>query len=267
MIYQADIDASTKGKERVAEKERLDIKIIDVDARGLQCPGPILELKKSIAGIAQGDRLRTMASDPGFAHDVKAWCEMTGNELVDLKQEGGTITAVIEKCAPKAETAATVKSSATDTSIILFSDDFDKALASLVVANGAASAGKKTTVFFTFWGLNLIKKQNPPKVRKDFMGRMFSWMMPSDSRKLKLSKMNMGGMGVKMMRQRMKSLNINSLEEMLQSAMDNGVKMVACTMSMDVMGVKREELIDGIEVGGVATYLQASDTSTNTLFI
>jgi len=265
MIYQADVEG--KHKEREGITERIDIRIVDVDARGLQCPGPILELKNSIDGIAQEDRLRIKASDPGFVHDVKAWCEITGNILIDLKQEGECITAVIEKAAPKPESVASVRNTMTDTSIILFSDDFDRALASLVVANGATSVGKKTTLFFTFWGLNLIKKKNPPKVKKDLMGRMFSLMMASNSKKLKLSKMNMGNMGVKMIRKRMKDLNINSLEEMLQSAMGNGVRMVACTMSMDVMGVKKEELIDGVEVGGVATYLQASDTSTNTLFI
>ena len=265
-IYQSDVE----GRNREVPMQKIDVKILDVDAAGLQCPGPILALKKAMDRVAQGDRIREVASDPGFATDVKAWCSMTGNTLVDLKQNAGKITAIIEKGVPRdllAPAQASAGVGGRDTSLVLFSDDFDRALAAMVIANGAAGAGKKATVFFTFWGLNLLKKSRPPKVKKDFMGRMFGMMLPSDSTKLSLSKMNMGGMGTKMMRRRIKKLNIDSLEEMFQTAIDNGVRMVACTMSMDVMGVKREELIDGIEVGGVASFLAATDTSTNTLFI
>jgi peroxiredoxin family protein len=143
----------------------------------------------------------------------------------------------------------------------------DKALASLVIANGAAGAGKKVTVFFTFWGLNIIKKVKKPKVRKDFMGFMFGLMLPSSLHRLSLSKLSMGGMGNWMMKGRMKSLKIDSLQEMLDSAVAAGVRMVACTMSMDVMGVKKEELLDSVEAGGVATMLDAADSSRATFFI
>lgn len=262
-IYQTDVDGKVKPRE--VPRERIDVRMIEVDAAGLQCPGPIMELKKAVNNIAQGDRIKEVASDPGFAKDVAAWCEMTGNTLVDLQQEAGAITAIIEKGAPKEKSTGT--GGGTDTSLILFSDDFDRALASMVVANGAVAAGKTTTVFFTFWGLNLLKKQKAPRVKKDFMGRMFGMMLASNSTQLQLSKMSMAGMGSKMMRRRMRKLNIDSLETMVQNALDNGVRMVACTMSMDVMGVKKEELIDGIEYGGVATYLQSTDTASNTLFI
>ena len=257
---------SGKTEEHAVPMERIDVRILEVDAAGLQCPGPIMELKKAVNQIAQGDRIREVASDPGFAKDVQAWCDMTGNTLVDLQQEAGAITALIEKGAPREDLAGS-GSGGRDTSLILFSDDFDRALASMVIANGAVAAGKKATIFFTFWGLNLLKKKSAPRVKKDFMGRMFGMMLPSSSRKLNLSKMSMGGMGTKMMRSRMKKLNIDSLEQMFESALKNGVRMVACTMSMDVMGVKKEELVDGIEYGGVATYLSATDSSTNTLFI
>ncbi|PIE04832.1 MAG: hypothetical protein CSA76_02085 [Spirochaetales bacterium] len=274
-IYSTDIEAGRK--EREVAHARIDVKTLEVNAAGLQCPGPILELKKAINQVAQGDRVLETASDPGFAQDVKAWCEMTGNNLINLQQEKGQITALIEKGVPAgsasgpaaqgSQGASGLPPSALNTSLIMFSQDFDRALATLVIANGAASAGKKATVFFTFWGLNLIRKNPKPRVSKDFMGRMFDMMLPAHSGKLKLSKLNMGGMGVKMMRGRMKKLRIDSLEQMLKTAMDNGVRMVACTMSMDVMGVKKEELIDGVEVGGVATYLQAADQASNTLFI
>lgn len=263
-IYQSDIEGQVRSRE--IPLQQIAVKTLDVDAAGLQCPGPILALKKAVDQVAQGDRIRETASDPGFAKDVKAWCDMTGNTLVNLQQNAGEIVALIEKGAPE-DSDASASAGGRDTSLVLFSDDFDRALAAMVIANGAVSAGKKATVFFTFWGLNLLKKNRPPKIKKDFMGKMFGMMLPSNSTKLGLSKMNMGGMGTRMMRRRMKKLNIDSLEEMFQTALNNGVRMVACTMSMDVMGVKQEELIDGIEVGGVASFLSATDTSTNTLFI
>ena len=126
----------------------------------------------------------------------------------------------------------------------MFSDDLDKALASLVIANGAAATGEKVTVFFTFWGLNVIKKTKKPAVSKDIFGKMFGMMLPSSSKKLSLSKMNMLGMGSKMMRHIMKVRGIDSLESLRQQAIDNGVEFIACQMSMDVMGVAREELLD-----------------------
>jgi len=242
------------------------IKTLEVDACGLQCPGPILKLKTEMDKLSPGDQLREIASDPGFAKDVESWCRMTGNRLVLLDQAAGKITAVIEKGQPLGA-AARMVSSGNDTTLIVFSDDMDKALASLVIANGAASAGKKVTIFFTFWGLNVIKRVKKPKVKKDFMGFMFGLMLPANLNKLSLSKLSMGGMGNAMMKGRMKSLKIDSLQEMLDSAIQSGVRLVACNMSMDVMGVKPEELIAGVESGGVATMLDAADSSRATFFI
>lgn len=150
---------------------------------------------------------------------------------------------------------------------MLFSDDLDKALATFVLANGAAATGEKVTIFFTFWGLNAIKKSNKPKVKKDIFGRMFSMMLPSDSKALKLSKMNMFGIGSRMMRYIMKNKNVNSLEELRESALKSGVEFIACQMSMDVMGVSREELIDEVNVGGVATYMNRTEDANLNLFI
>ena len=123
------------------------------------------------------------------------------------------------------------------------------------------------TIFFTFWGLNAIKKVRKPQVQKDIFGRMYGMMLPSSSLKLKLSKMNMGGIGSRMMRYLMKSKGVDSLESLRQQAIDNGVEFIACQMSMDVMGVKKEELLDNVSVGGVATYMDRADQANVNLFI
>jgi peroxiredoxin family protein len=157
--------------------------------------------------------------------------------------------------------------SGNETTLIVFSDDLDKALASFVIANGAAATGKKVTMFFTFWGLSVIKRREKVRTSKDFMGRMFSWMLPRNSQKLSLSKMNFAGLGPGMMRGRMKAKRIDPLETMIQTALQAGVRMTACQMSMDIMGVVKEELIDGVELGGVATYLEAASSAAVNLFI
>jgi len=255
-IYQTD-------PERTDPIRPSFIQLLEVDAMGLQCPGPILKLKTEMDKLPAGGRLRETASDPGFASDVASWAKMTGNTLVELVQERGKITAVVEKGGGTPITPM----GGNNTTLVVFSDDMDKALASLVIANGAASAGKKVTMFYTFWGLNVIKKVKKPAVRKDLLGRMFGMMLAPSLHGLKLSKLHMAGMGTWMMKGRMKSLKIDSLQEMLDAALKSGVRMVACTMSMDVMGVKMEELVDGIEAGGVAAMLEAADTSRATFFI
>ncbi len=247
------------------------VKTIEVDACGLQCPGPVLKLKTEMAALKPGERLIQKASDPGFFKDVKSWCNMTGNQLLSLDSNEGIITAIIEKGSniqPQQTngTAVSVQLPKNKT-MVVFSDDMDRALASLVIANGAASMGKQVTLFFTFWGLNIIKKADKPKINKDLMGRMFGKMMPENAGKLKLSKMNMMGMGSMMMKKRMLAKRVDSIEDMIKTALDNDVRMIACQMSMDVMGVNAEELIDGVEIGGVATYLEEAEKSNLNLFI
>jgi peroxiredoxin family protein len=151
--------------------------------------------------------------------------------------------------------------------IIVFSGDMDKVMASMIIANGAAAMGSDVTMFFTFWGLNALRKAKKIKVKKDFMESMFGFMMPRGAEKLGISNMNFGGMGAKMMKDIMKKKNVNTLPELIESAQMMGVKMIACTMSMDVMGLREEELIDGIEFAGVATYLGESDDANVNLFI
>lgn len=242
------------------------IKTIKIDAVGLACPGPVMKLKEAIDSVNEGERVEIVATDAGFARDAQAWCNTTGNQFVSSVEDKGKFTVVIEKGSTDAR-GLEKKSTGKGKTFIMFSDDLDKALATFVLANGAAATGQKTTIFFTFWGLNVIKKENKPVVEKDTLGKMFGMMLPSDSSKLKLSKMNMAGAGSKMMRHIMKEKGIDSLESLRQQAIDNGVEFIACQMSMDVMGVKAEELLDNVTIGGVATYMERADDANVNLFI
>lgn len=151
--------------------------------------------------------------------------------------------------------------------LIVFSGDYDKAMAALIIANGAAAMGDEVTLFFTFWGLNLLRRPKKVRVKKSIVESMFGRMMPRGAERPGLSKMNMGGVGARMMKWVMRKKNVQSLAALLESAQTLGVKFIACTMSMDVMGIKKEELIDGLEFAGVASYLgEASEAGVN-LFI
>lgn len=240
--------------------------IVEVNACGLMCPGPIMKLKSTYEQLDNDAMLCITATDQAFAKDVKSWCKMTGADLVSLDKQAGQVKALVRKQQPKA-CAPAQQGGAENKTIVVFSDDLDKALASFVIANGAASTGKKVSMFFTFWGLNVIKKSQKPAVEKDIWGRMFSWMLPSDSKALKLSQMNMMGIGSKMMRFLMKKKKIDSLESLIAQAREQGVEFIACTMSMDVMGVKKEELLDDVTLGGVATYLERTEEANLNLFI
>lgn len=242
---------------------------LTVDACGLSCPGPILKLKSSVEDLKPGERLEVKATDAGFPRDAEAWCKSTGNRFLSSVSDGGIYKVVIEKGEPAAGTSLTAPAASTSAgkTFIMFSDDLDKALATFVLANGAAATGKHVTIFFTFWGLNVIKRQQKPQVKKDLFGAMFDKMLPSSSLKLGLSKLNMGGIGAKMMRHIMQQKKIDSLESLRQQAIDNGVEFIACQMSMDVMGVRREELLDGVTVGGVATYMERAEAANVNLFI
>jgi peroxiredoxin family protein/TusA-related sulfurtransferase len=241
---------------------------IDIDARGMQCPGPIIRLNDEIKDVPAGKVVRVIATDPGFLNDIKSWCHVTANELLKTESEKGEQVAFIKKSLPgEVKSGVETVAVGSDKTIVVFNDDMDKALAAFVIANGALAMGRKVTLFFTFWGLNILKKKRPVKVEKDFISRMFSLMLPSGSDKLKLSKLNMFGMGGALMKKIMKKKNIEGLDELMKKALDSGVRIIACQMSMDVMGIKKEELIDGIEVGGVASYIEASENSNLNLFI
>lgn len=242
------------------------VKTLKIDACGLQCPGPVMKIRQAVDALSDGERIEMVATDPGFARDAQAWCNTTGNRLISNSESKGRYTVVIEKGSPEA-CAGVAPCDDRGKTLILFSDDLDKALATFVLANGAAATGRKVTVFFTFWGLNVIKKVSKPKVEKDFFGRMFGLMLPSSSLRLRLSKMSMLGIGDRMMRHIMKRKGIDSLESLRQQALDSGVEFIACQMSMDVMGVKREELLDEVTVGGVATYMERAERANVNLFV
>ncbi len=260
-----------------------------LDACGLSCPGPLMAVKKAMDALQEGDILEVVASDPGFYADVQAWSKHTHNTLLDLSKSKGIITALIQKGMISTPTNSAEGKSATqgaasavamngqnttplsldkdNKTIVVFSGDLDKAIASFIIANGAASMGKKVTMFFTFWGLNILRRNEAVPVKKGFMDSLFGWMMPRGSKKLPLSQMNMLGMGSQMIRMVMKNKNIASLEELIQAGIDNGIEIVACQMSMDVMGIRPEELIDGVKIGGVGYYLGEAEDSNVNLFI
>jgi NADPH-dependent 2,4-dienoyl-CoA reductase/sulfur reductase-like enzyme/peroxiredoxin family protein/rhodanese-related sulfurtransferase/TusA-related sulfurtransferase len=271
-VAKRDLGPVTYTEGSGAPESTSDGEVVRVDACGLQCPGPIIRLKSEVDRAAPGTRIVMRASDPGFVRDAGAWCRMTGHTLERMDDDHGTFVATIVKRAqeqalvPRSE-AATTALAGNATTLIVFSDDLDKALASFVIANGAAASGKKVTMFFTFWGLSVIKRAQPAKTRKDFMAKMFGIFLPKSSKKLALSKMNFAGMGPVMMRGRMAGKKIDSLETMMETALRAGVTMTACQMSMDIMGVAKEDLIDGVELGGVASYLDAASMAGVNLFI
>ena len=256
----------TTGKPAAAETPQ-DAPALKIDACGLSFPGPIMKLKEGMDRLSPGQRMEITATDPGFARDAEAWCRSTGNRFASASATGGKHRITVERGNPEAHRDNSEEPQRRGKTFVLFSDDLDKALATFVLANGAAATGEKVTIFFTFWGLNAIKKSAKPKVEKDFFGRMFSRMLPSDSRQLRLSKMNMLGIGSKMMRHIMERKNIDSLETLRDAAVRAGVEFIACQMSMDVMGVHRDELLDNVTVGGVATYMNRADDAGLNLFI
>ncbi|WML46925.1 DsrE/DsrF/DrsH-like family protein [Neobacillus sp. PS3-34] len=225
-----------------------------------------MQVYKTIDGMKAGDVLEVHATDPGFAKDIKAWAEKTGNPLIESKFEDKKFKAFIQK-GDASSAPLTVSNAKDGTTMVVFSGDLDKTIASFIIACGAAAMDKKVTMFFTFWGLNVLRRSDSPHVEKDMMEKMFGMMMPKGVNELPLSKMNMAGMGAKMINHAMQKKNVDSLETLMKNAMEAGVKLVACSMSMDIMGIKQEELIDGVDIGGVASYLGDAEESRLNLFI
>ncbi|MCE9675399.1 CoA-disulfide reductase [Paraclostridium bifermentans] len=246
---------------------------IKLDACGLQCPGPIRRVFEEVSKMESGDIIEVKASDVAFSKDIKAWCETTGNSLLkaEFNKDKKAYVAYIQKgenpVNAKASCSLTNQVGKDGATMVVFSGDLDKAIASFIIATGAASMGKEVTMFFTFWGLNVLKRKEKVKVQKDTMEKMFDMMLPSNTNKLPLSKMNMGGMGPKMINEIMKKHNVDDIDTLINNAINMGVKLVACSMSMDLMGIKKEELIDGVDLGGVAAYLGAAEDSGLNLFI
>lgn len=235
-----------------------------VDAKNLKCPGPIVKVADYLRDKPVGTVIKVEATEDAFASDIKVWCARTGNHLDSLDIEGGVIKAQITR---SDKNDVPFDKAQNDKTFVVFSGDLDKTIAAFIIANGAAAMGRKVTMFFTFWGLNILRKSQKIKVKKTFIEKIFGIMMPRGTTKLGLSRMNMGGAGAKMIRGIMQKKGINSLEELIESAKSHGVRIVACQMSMDIMGIHKEELIDGVELGGVATFIGSGEESDMSLFI
>ncbi len=265
--YQPEMPTLAYAEEKMAAKPAPSGKKIRIDCCGLQCPGPIKKLKEAMDSSSVGDEILVFATDPGFTADAAAWCRRNGHTLLDVRYKGAKAEVHILKGSPVRQDPKDVPERSGKLSMVVFSGDLDKVLAAFVIANGALAMDSKVTMFFTFWGLNTLRKPGQQAEGKGVIDAMFGWMMPRGPGEMKLSKMNMLGAGTAMMKQVMKDKNVASLPDLLESAIKGGVKLVACTMSMEVMGIKKEELIEGIEFGGVATFLEESSQSGTTLFI
>ena len=188
----------------------------------------------------------------------------------DVTTQGGKIdvTALMERLSAVEQRVENLEESQPEdmVALIVFSGDLDRVLAAFVIATGAAAMGMEVSMFFTFWGLNVLKKDSN-LAGKGLFEKMMSVMSPSNSTQLPVSKMNYFGVGAKMLRQMMKDSNVSSLEEMIDMAREMGVKMMACEMSKDVMGIQDEELVGGLESAGVAAFLGESLRSRTNLFI
>ena len=262
--YRALLNGEEKSASGPQAQNSPEKEPVLIDAKGLKCPGPIVKVADYLRDKAVGETIIAEATEDAFASDIRVWCDRTGNHLDSLATENGVIRAQITR-ADKRETAPVKEKN--DKTFVVFSGDLDKTIAAFIIANGAAAMGRKVTMFFTFWGLNILRKRKKVKVVKTFIERMFGFMMPRGTTKLSLSRMNMGGAGAKMIRGIMKKKGISSLEELVESAKAHGVRIVACQMSMDIMGIHQEELIDGVELGGVATFIGYGEESDMSLFI
>ena len=252
------------------EENMNNIKIsAKLNACGLQCPGPIIKVKENIEKLNNGEVLEVSVNDMGFMKDIPAWCNSTGNTLLNVKNDNGTIKALVKKGISEDMTVTETlsKNGEKSTTIVLFSNDLDKALAAMIIASGFSSLGHKVSIFFTFWGINVLRKDNPPALKKDILSRMFGFMMPRGPKKLALSKMHMMGMGTGMMKHVMKMKNIDSLPVLMEQAQSMGVKFLVCEMAMNMMGIQEEEMVDNVERVGVANFAALSEKSTSTLFI
>ena len=257
-----------KGEDNSQKKDKSDnnsAKIVLVDAKGLKCPGPIVKVADYLRDKPDGTKIRVEATEDAFYSDIQIWCERTGNRLDAISFSDGVIQAGITRQTANKQSVPINEQN--DKTFVVFSGDLDRTIAAFIMANGAASMGRKVTMFFTFWGLNILRRAQNIKVKKTLIEKMFGFMMPRGTKKLGLSRMNMGGMGAKMIRWIMKEKGISSLEGLIDSAKAHGVKIVACQMSMDIMGIHKEELIDGVELGGVSTFLGSGEKSDMSLFI
>jgi len=191
--------------------------------------------------------------------------------LVTLKQPGEAAAPLTEPAAARLKELETriaaLESKDDKLTLVLFSGDFDKAMAAFIIANGAVAMGREVTIFVTFWGLDVLKKANFDTNGRGFLERMLLWMRPKGAGKLGTSQMNFGGLGPGLFKFMMKRHNVEKLESLIDMALEFGVKIVACQMSVDLMGIKQGDLLDGVEFGGVAAFLGDAYDGQVTLFI
>lgn len=243
---------------------------VDLDCSGLACPGPIMKLADTMKTLGAGDEVVVHVSDPGFALDGPAWAKRNGHELLDITPEGPGYVATMRKGGAVTRVAGsgvTVAPVTPKLSFVVFDGDLDKLIAAFIIANGALAMGEEVSMFFTFWGLNALRRSDPPKRERSALDAMFGAMMPRGADKLTLSQMNMMGAGTAMIKGVMKKNGVHSLPELIASAQAGGARIIGCTMTMDLLGIAESDLIDGVELGGVATFLGEAAESTTTLFI
>jgi NADPH-dependent 2,4-dienoyl-CoA reductase/sulfur reductase-like enzyme/peroxiredoxin family protein/rhodanese-related sulfurtransferase/TusA-related sulfurtransferase len=239
---------------------------VDLDCTGLACPGPIMKLQQKIDELNPGDEVLVHVSDPGFRLDAPAWAATNGHEMLDIRPEGPGYAATFRKRGGPIAGGAAARIRDKKT-LVVFSGDFDRVLAAFILANGSVAMGDEVSMFFTFWGLNALRRTDPPARERSAMDRAFAAMMPSGPDKMPLSTMNMLGGGPAMIKRIMKDHNVPSLPELIASAQQGGVRLVACTMTMDLLGIAKDDLIDGVELGGVAMMYGESNESNAQFFI
>lgn len=246
---------------------------VDLDCTGLACPGPIMKLQERMTALAPGDEILAHVSDAGFGLDAPAWAAKNGHTILALTPEGSGYAARIRKGGPVpgpvagpalTGPAARMKDKK---SFVVFSGDLDKVLAAFILANGAVAMGDEVSMFFTFWGLGALRRTDPPARERSAVMRMFGAALPSGADHLKLSTLHMLGGGTTLMKRVMKQHHVASLPELIASAQAAGVRLVGCTMTMDLLGIAPEDLIDGVELGGVATFLGEASESNGAFFI
>lgn len=241
-------------------------RVIELDCTGLACPGPIMKMSQEVAHLNPGDEISVTVSDPGFAHDGPAWAEANGHTVLSLTPQGAGYHMRLRTGSGPSGVANAVAPHGDGMAFVVFSGDFDKVLAAFIMANGALAMGKPVRMFFTFWGLNVLRRGDV-QIDKPMMDKMFCKMMPAGPDALKISQLNMGGAGTAMIKKVMKEHDVTPLPKLIQSAMEAGAEITACTMTMDLLGIRKEELIDGVKLGGVATFIAASSASHATMFI
>ncbi|OPJ62393.1 DsrE/DsrF/DrsH-like family protein [Clostridium oryzae] len=239
--------------------------VTEIDITPLTYSEQIIAVKRAMSKIKINTILKIRASAPNFYYDVVSWCKVTHNKLVSINTIDHAAEVEIEKTSNNVE--LNKENSIKQKTLLIFSDDLDRAAAAFIIANGAIATGNRVTMFFMFWGINIIRKGEKIQKRRTTTDIVTDRFMPRDSRHLKLSRMKVLGIGSRNMRRLMKDRNIGSLEKLIVTAIKGGVNMIACGMSMELLNIKKEELIDGVTIGGVEDFIESGDISQFSLFI